>query len=554
MLRFFGGRLLLAKAASMLVAIALAVGCAGWLLGWFHSEGALIALALFAGITLVGAGLLQQQATQRHGAMQERSRAEERVGEIVEAAMDPVITLDHEQRIVLFNAAAERVFQWPRAAVLGQHIALLIPERHRGAHGQHVAQFGATGQTSRRMGSSAVTLTALRANGEEFPIDASISHHREGGKSLYTVILRDITERVRSDARLAQSEARLRGILDSAMDAIITVDERQHIVLFNTAAETMFGCPQSEAIGAPLSWFLPERFRATHADHVKKFGNAGVSSRRMGELRVVTGLARDGREFPIDASISQLTDDGAKFYTVILRDVTERDRAQEALRQSKQELQELATVAHEAREHEQSRFARELHDELGQALTALKMMVAWIDQRAGKSDLELKGKLERMSTLIDNTLQATRRISTALRPLILDDLGLVPALESIVEGFIDRTGVRCDLVVDGELDLEDARKSAVFRIVQEALTNIARHAHASLVEVRIVRSDDAIAIDVKDNGVGFSTEERSRTSRGILGMRERAYLLGGTLAVTSASGAGTRLAVRIPVANTVSAA
>jgi signal transduction histidine kinase len=270
---------------------------------------------------------------------------------------------------------------------------------------------------------------------------------------------------------------------------------------------------------------------------------------------MLAALRANGEEFPIDASISHHREAGHTLYTVILRDVTERDRAQEALRVSKQELQELATAAHAAREHEQSRFARELHDELGQALTALKMSVAWIDQRAGKSDLELKAKLERMSTLIDNTLQATRRISTALRPLILDDLGLVPALESIVEGFIERTGVRCDFTTTGELDLEDAQKSAVFRIVQEALTNIARHAHASLVDVRITRGADAIAIDIKDNGVGFAMpEERSRTSRGILGMRERAYLLGGTFVVTSSPGNGTRLAVRIPIGDTVSAA
>ena len=122
------------------------------------------------------------------------------------------------------------------------------------------------------------------------------------------MILRDVTERVRAQAQLARSEARLRGILDSAMDAIITVDERQHIVLFNAAAEAMFGCPRDEAIGAPLDWFIPERFRAGHGDHVRDFGDADSASRRMGAARIVTGLRRNGEEFPIDASISQLED------------------------------------------------------------------------------------------------------------------------------------------------------------------------------------------------------------------------------------------------------
>src|SRR5438105_4588004 len=137
-------------------------------------------------------------------------------------------------------------------------------------------------------------------------------------------------------------------------------------------------------------------------------------------------------------------------------------------RESKQELQEVATAANQAREQEQSRVARELHDELGQALTALKMAVSWIEQRTGRDDLELTAKLDRMAKLIDNTLLATRRIASELRPLILDDLGLEPALEWLVEGFIDRTAIACELHVGGDLDLDDARKSAVFRIVPES--------------------------------------------------------------------------------------
>jgi PAS domain S-box-containing protein len=554
MIRLFGGRVVVAKAAVALVVFAAVVGAAALLSGWLHSETALAVGILFVAIALTGAALLQRQAAQRNTAIAALRNAEARVSQIVEAAMDPVISVDTEHRIVLFNAAAERVFQWPRNAVLGQRLDMLIPQRFRANHAKHIERFGATGQTTRRMGSQSIPLMGLRANGDEFPIDASISHHHEDGRSFYTVILRDVTERVRAEALLARGEARLRGILDSAMDAIITVDERQHIVLFNAAAEKMFGCPQNEAIGAPLSWFIPERFRGTHSQHVHRFGDTGVTSRRMAGLRVVTGLSRDGREFPIDASISQLKDGGTTFYTVILRDVTERVRAEEALRVSKRELQGLASAANLAREQEQSRVARELHDELGQALTGLKMMVAWIEQRVGRADLELAGKLDRMSSVIDSTLQATRRISSELRPLILDDLGLIAALEWLVEGFIDRTGLVCELRVDGDLELDDARKSAVFRIAQEALTNVARHAKASRVDVRVERQADAIAIDVRDNGVGFNQpDERSRYSRGLLGMRERAYLLGGTFSITSAPGKGTNLEVRIPLSEAIDA-
>ena len=291
--------------------------------------------------------------------------------------MDPIITIDANQRIVLFNAAAEKVFGWPRDAVLGQPLDKLDPGA---VSRQSIARTSsASARRARPRGGWAAqtVLTGLRANGEEFPIEASISQHSEDGRKLFTVILRDISERIEGEALLARSEARLRGILDSAMDAIITVDDAQHIVLFNAAAEAMFGCPREEALGAPLAWFIPERFRDAHAEHVRRFGETGTASRRMGAQRIVTGLRRNGEEFPIDASISQLDEPGGKFYTVILRDVSERVRVEEALRRSKEELRELGAAAQRAREQEKSRIARELHDELAQTLTALQMDVAW---------------------------------------------------------------------------------------------------------------------------------------------------------------------------------
>ena len=555
MIQLFGGRIRVAKAAALLVVVAVVLATAAWIAGWYRSEAAFLAFLVTIALVVIGAVLLQRQASQRTAAAHALHIAEARVSQIVDAAMDPVITIDAAQRIVLFNAAAERVFRWPRDAVLGQSIEKLIPERFRAAHAQHVERFGQTGETTRRMGGASIVLCGLRANGEEFPIDASISHHREDGRSFYTVILRDVTERVEAETLLARSEARLRGILDSAMDAIITIDERQHVVLFNAAAEAMFKCPKDEAIGAPLSWFIPERFRAQHGQYVEQFGHTGVTSRRMGGLRVVTGLARDGREFPIDASISQLSDTAGKFYTVILRDITERVQADAALRASRQELQELASAASAAREQEQSRIARELHDELGQALTALKMMVAWVDQRIPRDNVEMVGKIERMAQVVDNTLKAASRISAQLRPLILDDLGLIAALEWVIEGFTDRTGIDCDFATEGDLELDDARKSAVFRIVQESLTNVTRHARATRVRVRVVREADGIDVEVRDNGAGFDPNDtRSRNSRGLLGMRERAYLLGGVLDLQSAPGEGTTVQVRIPLAEPVTAA
>ena len=509
------------------------------------AAAAIVVVALFLTIFL-----LYRQVRRRQASGRALQNVEARVSDIVESAMDPMIAVDQDQRVVLFNAAAEKSFLWQRSAVLGGPLDKLIPQRFRSEHRAHIETFGETGVTSRRMGSQMV-LMALRADGEEFPIEASISQHVEDGKKLFTVILRDITERVRAESLLARSEARLRGILDSAMDAIITVDESQHIVLFNAAAEGMFGCPKEEAVGAPLAWFIPERFRGAHGNHVRSFGETGTASRRMGAQRIVTGVRRNGEEFPIDASISQVSERGSKFYTVILRDVTARALSEEALRRSKEELLELGAAAHQAREQEKSRIARELHDELAQALTALQMDVAWCKEKLPAGQDSFAQKLERMETLLDTTVTATRRIAADLRPLMLDDLGLLPALEWLVENFTQRTGVPCELAVStSDLKLNNANSTAVFRIVQESLANIAKHARASRAEVAIEQNGSGVTISVRDDGLGFSPQDpRKPNSFGLVGLRERACLLGGEAAIISAPGRGTNIEVRLPVSS-----
>ncbi|HYK16332.1 MAG TPA: PAS domain S-box protein, partial [Burkholderiales bacterium] len=409
----------------------LAVGALGAMLamvaahaGWHAESMRLVATALGTAVMVLAVVLYYLQTMQRRA-------ADLALQNVVDSAMDAIVTVDEHQRIVLFNTAAEQVFGWPRDAMLGQPLERLIPARLRPAHAGHIARFAATGVTSRRMGDKTVLL-GLRANEQEFPFEASISQHAENGRKFFTVILRDVTESSRVEELLARNESRLRGILDSAMDAIITVDDSEHIVLFNAAAEAVFGCPRSEALGAPLAWFIPERFRAAHSAHIRRFGEAGVESRRMSSQRVVAGLRRNGEEFPIEASISRHSEHGRAYFTVILRDITDRVLADSALRRSKEELRELAAAASSVREQEKSRVARELHDELAQSLTALKMDVTWLKERVPAEQQPLVAKLESMQEMLDGTVKATRRISSDLRPLMLDDLGLLPAAEWLV--------------------------------------------------------------------------------------------------------------------------
>jgi signal transduction histidine kinase len=281
---------------------------------------------------------------------------------------------------------------------------------------------------------------------------------------------------------------------------------------------------------------------------VNRFGEAHEASRRMGGARIVMGLRRNGEEFPIEASISQVSEHGQRFFTVILRDVTQRTRQEEALRHSRDEIRALGLAANNLREQEKSRVARELHDELGQSLTALKIDVGWMKDQMGDKDPAIERKLASMHLLLDGTVAATRRISADLRPLVLDDLGLAAAADWLVQNFTNRTGIPCELALGGGFeDLPDPHATTIFRVLQESLTNIAKHAEARHVEVALTNEHDNLTLSVSDDGRGFNPiAPRKPASFGILGLRERAALLGGEVSIDSAPGRGTIVEMRLP--------
>jgi PAS domain S-box-containing protein len=365
-------------------------------------------------------------------------------------------------------------------------------------------------------------------------------------------------EVLQADERTEASRAQLEAIVDSAMDAIITVDERQSIVLFNRAAEQIFRCPRREALGTKLDRFIPQRFRAAHRGHLEHFGRTGVTSRRMGDVTTLWALrasgtnegTNEGEEFPIEASISQAGHDGERYYTVILRDITLRKQAEDALRESQRELRELSARVLEAREEEKAHVARELHDELGQLLTALKMDLGWLRERVA-ADAELAARAGEMGTLLDRTVGATRRISADLRPLMLDDLGLADAAAWLVDDFAKRSGVACKADIAESAELQDISRSvatAVYRAIQESLTNVARHSGAKSAWVVLAVEDSAIHVEVEDDGRGIAPEDLAKArSLGLKGMRERIAFLGGSLDIARAPRGGTRLRLRVPL-------
>ncbi len=367
-----------------------------------------------------------------------------------------------------------------------------------------------------------------------------------------------VRQGLRADAREAEaraaldaSQARLGAIVDSAMDAIITIDEAQRIILFNRAAETMFACRRDAILGQPLERLLPTRFRGGHKGHVDKFGRTGESSRRMGEQMTLWAMRPgSGEEFPIEASISQVVESGERYFTVVIRDITRRREYEEAGRRRQEELRELSARVLEAREEEKTMIARELHDELGQLLTALKMDVAWMRERLPAGESELAAKAAGLSDLLDRTVGSMRRISADLRPLMLDDLGLADAAAWLVDDFAERSGIECRLEMPRDGSLDDINKgvaTAVYRVLQESITNIARHSKARAAWIVIARDGEGLRLDVEDDGVGIPDERLAGTrSLGLKGMRERVLYLDGSIEFARAPRGGTRVAARFP--------
>jgi signal transduction histidine kinase len=231
------------------------------------------------------------------------------------------------------------------------------------------------------------------------------------------------------------------------------------------------------------------------------------------------------------------------------KEITERKASEEQLKQSRERLRDLASHLESIREEERTRIAREIHDELGQALTALKMDIHWVGQRLSEDQGLLLEKTKSVSKLIDTTTQSVQRISSELRPGLLDDLGLSAAVEWQAAEFQKRTGISCEIISDPEdIALSHALSTAVFRVFQEALTNIARHANATEIKVVLRKKPDKIELTVRDNGGGITEKQIfDERSFGLIGMRERVHYFGGNLEILGTLNQGTTVTASIPL-------
>jgi PAS domain S-box-containing protein len=356
--------------------------------------------------------------------------------------------------------------------------------------------------------------------------------------------------RARAARRPAAEVRRVDGrrIVHSASDAILSIDDSAVIVFANPAAAHMFATSVAAMQGSSLARFIqaPGRDARRPLDYFPAGG--GRAGRRATDY-AVTGIRANGQLFPIEGSISSVEQDGRVVYTVILRDISERHLVQQKLARSHDQLRQLSSALQTIREEERTHIARELHDDLGQLLASLRMDLTLLRQNNQLPDASGR-LLDGMESNLLTAITSLRRIATNLRPRALDEGGLYFALQGLRDEFVERHGIACMLLAEeAELRLDDAASTAIFRIVQEALTNIARHAEASSVVLTLDRSDHELLVTIRDDGRGIRSEDLEKVeSLGLVGMRERVWALHGEISVSADEPPGTRIDISIPIA------
>lgn len=360
-------------------------------------------------------------------------------------------------------------------------------------------------------------------------------------------ILLDVSERKRAEAALAASEQRFRRVVDSNMIGILFWDANGEISDANNEFLRIVGYNRADLASGRLRWR-----ELTPPEHLPRDERALEEIRRTGVCTPFEKeyIAKDGRRVPILLGGASLNDDTPHRGVCFVLDITAQRASQAALAEYSQRLQVLSQRLLETQEAERRHIARELHDEIGQALTAIG-----IDLRGAQSAAspEVRAQLQEGIELVDRAIQQVRDLSLDLRPSLLDDLGLEAALRWYCDRGAQRAGLHLDVTSDiGGERLAPAVETACFRIVQEAFTNVLRHAQASRVKVSLVRMPSAIELSVADDGRGFDVAAARAaalggTSFGLAGMEERARLLGGSLTI-AASSAGTELRATVPLA------
>ncbi|MCX6227273.1 MAG: PAS domain S-box protein [Bacteroidia bacterium] len=509
------------------------------------------------------AGLLRESAEKLYEVNAALKSSEEKYRSYIDRAPDGVFVADETGKYIEVNEAACRITGYSREELLSMSIRDLLPDE---AINEGIEQFRSLMKTGRsgydllfrhKNGSYRWwTLEAVRISDKRllgFAKDITLRKEMEGNllNQQHDLELQnqELT-RAKEQAGIASAELlRVNRLLDSMVENIPNMiflkdADTLRYVLFNRAGEDLLGLSREELLGRNDYDF----FTSEHAGNYIKKDREVLAGRKMVDIAEEPVQTKHlGMRFVHTKKVPILNDQGEPEYLMgISEDITARKYAEEELKISLGQLHDLTKYIEKVRENERMAISRDLHDDLGQALTAVKIDLGMIRQHV--SDSEPLSRIAKVSDLVGDTIKTVQRITSELRPQIIDDLGLEAAMEWYTGEFAERTNIEVALDLESGLNLSSDVSLIIFRILQESLTNIARHSGAGRVEIGLGLTRERIFLRISDNGRGITEREiRSNKSFGIMSMKERAASLGGTFDISRAAGGGTEIIFMLPL-------
>lgn len=510
-----------------------------------RKDGTLIDVEIsVTGVEIDGQGFIYSSSRDITG--RKKVEDELRLAAAVFDTHDAIVITDADANIIRVNKAFTEITGYSPAEVLGKNPRMMSSGRHDQAF------FAAMWQQLLRDGSWSGEIWDRRKDGQVYPRWMTISAVRNEQHEItqYVGIFSDISAyKQAEEAILQESEERFRGTLEQAAVGILHVALDGSFQRINDKFCEIVGYPHKELIRLGFREITFPADLGKDAGFMQQMLAGEISTFAIEKRYVRKDLTRVWVNLTV--SMLRKNDGTPKFFIFVVQDITERKRAELELGESRQLLRELVAQGEVLREEERKHIAREIHDELGQILTALRMDVALLRLQYGVRDAVMLAKVQGMTVLLDRAIQGVRNVASNLRPTVLD-MGIVSAVEWLCDEFAEHTGVPCVAhLADSHIDLDETHAVVVFRIVQESLTNVARHAEASSVEITLAQGADVLHVSVRDNGKGFDPADiANRKSFGLLGMSERAIALGGTVEIASAPQQGTVVSVRMPTKST----
>ncbi|NEX61758.1 sensor histidine kinase [Noviherbaspirillum galbum] len=341
----------------------------------------------------------------------------------------------------------------------------------------------------------------------------------------------------------------LMSIIESSMDAVIVIDASREIVLVNHKVERMFGYPSRQLLEQPIDILLPH-------------GHGGEQRRRLDRLCATRGSGRrtrlslhanhaNGELLNLNATAARVSVHGEPFLALIVHSSTAAPQSSETRRRAVRpaELRRWAASSQLANEVERRRFSRKLYDDIGQRLSVLKLDLDWLENSLPEADESVPERVAQMQGLLDNVITLTKNMASALRPPLLDDFGLLPAVEWMAENFQKKTEIACTVEGNGiAVKLGEPVESVLFRVIQEGLTNIEKHAHATQARIVFLHTDNQLDVMIQDDGIGMQPGMENKPGcYGLVSIQERIFVLGGTINVGNVMPHGVLIHATIPL-------